>query len=260
MDVLEAANKVSWQDPACHNSTRSLLSTIIKKSQLQSSTFASRVFQAGKPDLLYDLQTTTRMKERKCGVLDFTALERMSLHVLQQKLVEQVAAIGEKGAWMEIGIQQTLHDYCEAVRDMEYMERSFHGTQQDPFYLTTAKPLDCKLLEDARLAFGDPKKRLSQTAPDRLAYTKWESASKRDLRRLMRALLGSLAIIAPFLVMILISGQLVRLVATCGFAMAFAVGITAGSELGSDRIALATAAYVGILVIFVGTDPPSYRY
>ena len=74
------------------------------------------------------------------------------------------------------------------------------------------------------------------------------------------AMLGSLAIIAPFLIMILISGQLVRLIATCCFALTFAMGITIGSELPSDQMALAAAAYSAALIVFVGANPPSYQY
>lgn len=111
MDVVEAARSVPWQDSS--DSTRSLMSTIREKSQLESTTFAQRVFEAGKPDLLYDLTETKRFKDRKYGVLDLTTLERMNQHVLQQKLTEQVKAIGDQGAWMEIGIKEALHDYCE---------------------------------------------------------------------------------------------------------------------------------------------------
>lgn len=120
--------------------------------------------------------------------------------------------------------------------------------------------MDCKLLEDAGLAFGDPKKKLNGETPDRLAYTKRESFAKRGLRRLLMAFLGGLAIVAPFLVMFLVSGQLVRLIATCAFTVAFAACATIGSEFGPDRIALVTAAYAAALVVFVGTNPPSYRY
>ena len=112
MDVMEAANKVRFEDPTWNASTRSLLSTIREKSDSHPNTFARRVFEAGKPDLLYDLRTTTRMKDHVHGVLDLTTLARMSQHVAQQKLVEQVKTIGEKGAWLEIGIQQTLHEFC----------------------------------------------------------------------------------------------------------------------------------------------------
>lgn len=145
------------------------------------------------------------------------------------------------------------------MRDMEYMEQcALRGTNNDPFLLSTAKAMDCKLLEDAGLAFGDPRKKLTQSAPDRLAFTKRDSFAQRGFQRLLMAVLGGLAIIAPFLIMMLVSGQLTRLLVTCLFMVAFAVGATLGSELGPDRIALVTAAYAAALMVFVGTNPPSY--
>jgi hypothetical protein len=70
--------------------------------------FAQRVFDAGKSDLLYDFEDV------KHGVLDLSTLLRMQQHVLQQKLVAQVNALGQKGAWMEIGVGETMKEYCKS--------------------------------------------------------------------------------------------------------------------------------------------------
>ena len=51
----------------------------------------------------------------KHGVLDLTTLLRMQQHVLQQKLVAQVNALGQKGAWMEIGVGETMKEYCKTA-------------------------------------------------------------------------------------------------------------------------------------------------
>lgn len=79
--------------------------------------FASRVFDAGKSDLLYEVDESTRwpwnFEDVKHGVLDLSTLLRMQQHVLQQKLVAQVNALGQKGAWMEIGVGETMKEYCE---------------------------------------------------------------------------------------------------------------------------------------------------
>ena len=112
-DVVDAAK--SLPPPSHWSSTRSLTSMIREKADQEPSTFAQRVFEAGKPDLLYDLRTSKRLKDQRHGVLDLTTLQRMSQHVLQQKLVEQVKAIGDQGAWMEIGVRQTLHEYCKRI-------------------------------------------------------------------------------------------------------------------------------------------------
>ncbi|EMC95789.1 hypothetical protein BAUCODRAFT_34555 [Baudoinia panamericana UAMH 10762] len=244
-------------------SMRSLVPTIREKSSFIDgpSTFAQRVFEAGKPDLLYDLRTTILLKDHKDGFLDLTTLQRMSTHVLQQKLVEQVKAIGDRGAWMEIGIKDALHDYCEAIRDLQFMEScGTNGKDNDPFLLSTVKPMDCQLLEDAGLAWRDSKHKPARQHPDRLEYTKRVSPVRQRLRRLLMALLGGLALIAPFLIITLLQGQLVRLVVTCGFMVVFAIAAAIGSELSPDRVALATAAYAAALVIFVGNNPPTWQY
>ncbi|KAK1082052.1 hypothetical protein LTR33_004196 [Friedmanniomyces endolithicus] len=258
-DVVEAAK--SLPAPSHWSSTRSLMSIIREKADQEPTTFAQRVFEAGKPDLLYDLRTSKRLKDQRHGVLDLTTLQRMSQHVLQQKLVEQVKAIGDMGAWMEIGVRQTLHEYCEAVRDLEYMEHcALRGKNYDPFIMSTAKPLECKLLEEVGLAWADPKKQAPHIGPDRLDYTARQSRLKQTMKRLLMAFMGGLALIAPFLIMFLIAGQLVRLICTCAFMVAFALGITLGTELGAEKVGLATAAYAAALIVFVGTNPPAWHY
>jgi hypothetical protein len=81
--------------------------------------FASRVFDAGKSDLLYEVDESTRwpwnFEDVKHGVLDLSTLLRMQQHVLQQKLVAQVNALGQKGAWMEIGVGETMKEYCKST-------------------------------------------------------------------------------------------------------------------------------------------------
>lgn len=81
--------------------------------------FAHRVFDAGKHDLLYEVDQSTRwpwkFEDVKHGVLDLTTLLRMQQHVLQQKLVAQVNALGQKGAWMEIGVGETMKEYCKSL-------------------------------------------------------------------------------------------------------------------------------------------------
>ncbi|KAK0271181.1 hypothetical protein LTR35_013742 [Friedmanniomyces endolithicus] len=258
-DVVDAAK--SLPAPSHWSSTRSLMSMVRENADQEPTTFAHRVFEAGKPDLLYDLRTSKRLKDQRHGVLDLTTLQRMNQHVLQQKLVEQVKAIGDRGAWMEIGVTQTLHEYCTAVRDLEYMEQcALRGKNQDPFILSTAKPLECKLLEEAGLAWADPQKQAPHIGPDRLDYTARQSRLHQTMRRLLMAFVGGLALIAPFLIMFLVAGQVARLACTCAFMVAFALGITFGTELEADKVGLATAAYAAALVVFVGTNPPAWQY
>ena len=133
---------------------------------------------------------------------------------------------------------------------------ALRGRANDPFLITTTKPLEAKLLEDAGLAIGNPKVAV-MSIPGRLEYTKRPSSTQQFLHRLLMAVLGGLALIAPFLVMTLISGQTVRLIVTCGCMVGFAIAVAMGSELGPDKGALVTAAYAAALVVFVGTNPPT---
>jgi hypothetical protein len=107
IDVVHAAKVLG-------NPAWSTTMLIRDKSQLPASSFAYRVYEAGKPGLMYEQHTREMFKPKRTPVLDLTALQQMTKHVLQQKLVEQVKAIGEKGAWMEIGIRETLHEYCKS--------------------------------------------------------------------------------------------------------------------------------------------------
>lgn len=257
IDVIEAVKTPRLQK-GVWRSTKTLLSTIQDQSQTDSSTFAQRVFEAGKPDLIREIHDRKFSRKGQNSVLDLFALARMNQHVLQGRLVEQVKEISTKGAWVEIGVRQTLHDYCQAVRDMEYMEQwAIKSSGNDPFLLSTANLLERKLLEDAGLAFGDTKKQLIQTQIDGFSYGKRESSTRREIRRILMSFLGGLAVLAPFLVMILVSGRIVRLAATCGFTLAFAVTMSICSELSPDRIALVIAAYAAALAIFVSNNPSS---
>jgi len=98
--------------------TKSVASDWDEKTKAEPSPFEQRVFEAGKPNLMYDLRERRQCRDHVSGVLDLTTLQRMNQHVLQERLVEQVRAISDKGAWMDIDIKQTLHDYCKC-----YFER-----------------------------------------------------------------------------------------------------------------------------------------
>lgn len=82
---------------------------------LYAPTFAQRVFLAGKSNLLYNYTEHSLLPWHKPltrGAIDVTTLQKMQKYVVQQKLVAQVRALGERECWLEIGIGQTIHEYC----------------------------------------------------------------------------------------------------------------------------------------------------
>jgi VIT1/CCC1 family predicted Fe2+/Mn2+ transporter len=143
---------------------------------------------------------------------------------------------------------------------MEYMEQCSlrNNAQKDPFLISTANSLECKLLEDADLAFGDAKMQQAAAIPCHFKPMNRNSPTTNHIRRSLMSLTGGLAILVPFLIMILVSGQLAKILATCLFTMGVALVMTVCSELSPERIALVTGAYAAALVVFVGTNPPSY--
>jgi hypothetical protein len=56
----------------------------------------------------------------------------MQQHVLQQKLVAQVNALGQKGSWMEIGVGETMKEYCKffsGIQDSESITLTLYFSQ-----------------------------------------------------------------------------------------------------------------------------------
>lgn len=151
----------------------------------------------------------------------------------------------------------------DVVRDLEYMDNCISRKGPiNPFVLSTSDPMDRRLLEEVGIAIGDPDKRLPQLGVDKLQGSKSLSQSQRRMKRTLFSVAGGLAVLAPFLVMLLIqsSTQLIRIVAACAFTIAFALALALCSDMESDRVGLAVAAYSAALIIFVGSNPAPYSY
>ena len=130
----------------------------------------------------------------------------------------------------------------------------------DPFIISTQNALQAQLLEDADLVLETRDFRPVGAASFHFASARRAKSGgfMAWVRRLLMAFVGGVALIAPFVIMILLSGTLARIVTTCGFMVIFAVALATGSEMSADRVGLITAAYAAVLVVFVGTNPPSY--
>lgn len=148
----------------------------------------------------------------------------------------------------------------ETVRDLELMEsRAQSKTEDDPFLLTTRNVLQAQLLEDAGLADDGLDFRPVGLASTHFSSAKRPaSASGSWIRRLFMAFTGGFALVAPFIIMLFFAGTLARIITTAGFMVILSIALATGSELAPDRVACITAVYAGLLVIFVGTNPPSY--
>lgn len=254
--------------------------------------FAQRVFDAGKSDLLYEVDESTRwpwnFQDVKHGVLDLTTLLRMQQHVLQQKLVAQVNALGQKGAWMEIGVGETMKEYCKSAlhslytghtanlatqgqltRDMDYITSTAStrsSTAENPFLISTTDTLEAQLLEEGGLIARKGAPSPTSTASDptaefekqitRLPYapelmSPWRAA----LRRWLAIVSAAIALLLPFLIMMLVPTFASRMVTTCVMIAVFAL-VAAASELETKKAVAYVLGYAGALIVFGGLLPP----
>lgn len=65
---------------------------------------------------------------------------------------------------------------------------------------------------------------------------------------------GGLFVIVPIIIMANVPCKTASLVTTVVAMLAFAIGITYKTELKTDQVLAATAAYAAVLVVFVGTS------
>jgi hypothetical protein len=154
------------------------------------------------------------------------------------------------------------------VRDLEFMQQHAadcgENDEDDPFYLKSSKELDRLAMERAELIpyhvlpagdlpisrdFDHP------TLPGvaRTAAIKADK-SRHLLLRFGMASAGELFLIVPVIVMANVPGKTSSLVTTCIAMLLFALGITFGTDIKSDQVLAATAAYAAVLVVFVGTS------
>lgn len=138
-------------------------------------------------------------------------------------------------------------------------QHDYRGSQSDPFIITTARPLEAKLLEDAGMARHD--KHFDGNAPHlRLSRPNRASFSSLALRRLATVLLVASALVVPYLIALLAPTQLARIVTICSCIFLFAVAATLLSLRKQPSIwpAALTLVYAGALIIFIGLNPSRY--
>jgi hypothetical protein len=151
-----------------------------------------------------------------------------------------------------------------ALRDCDYMveckKRAVDEDQRDPFILTTAKTLDLCLMKDAGLIstntkFGEAPS--DTNLPDLPGYgrgsfnqyVETESAWKR----FYAAILGSVSLLAPMLLMVLHHDQTTTLATVCVSVFLFALVAAFSLKESLATVVSIVAAYTAVLIVFVGT-------
>lgn len=88
-------------------------------------------------------------------------------------------------------------------------------------------------------------------------YAVMISSAIDNLARLFVAILASLFLLAPMIILTYVSSQTYHLVITCLFVLAFAVTASVASNASNQELMAASAAYAAVLVVFVGQTTPS---
>lgn len=112
---------------------------------------------------------------------------------------------------------------------------------------------------------GAPASQIAESAQEKLGPLGFRELDKRGreerdqrkafTQRLLMAMFGGVALIAPMLIMVLHPTRTVSLVTTSVATILFALVLAFGAQDSSGKDVLgATAAYAAVLVVFVGTS------
>jgi hypothetical protein len=140
------------------------------------------------------------------------------------------------------------------------------STTNNPFLIATTDSLEAQLLEEGGLIARKGASSLDSTASNasanfekhiqRLPYapdlvSPWRAA----LRRWLAVISVTIALLLPFLVMMLVPTFASRMVTTCVMITVFAL-VAAASEVDTKRAVAYVLGYAGALIIFGGLVPP----
>lgn len=144
----------------------------------------------------------------------------------------------------------------------------------NPFLISTTDPLEAKLLEEGGLiARRGGNCSTNPSSPDsvepekdkddslllaRLPYAPELSAPwRRHLRHWLAVLSAAIALMLPFLIMMLAPTFTSRMATTCVMVAVFAL-VAAASEVETRRAVAYVLGYAGALIVFGGLVPPGY--
>ena len=140
------------------------------------------------------------------------------------------------------------------------------STTNNPFLISTPDTLEAQLLEEGGLIARKGASSPTSTASDpsaafekhitRLPYapenvSPWRAA----LRRWLAVISAAVALLLPFLIMMLVPTFASRMATTCVMIAVFAL-VAAASEVETKRAVAYVLGYAGALIVFGGLVPP----
>ncbi|KAK4545412.1 hypothetical protein LTR36_002762 [Oleoguttula mirabilis] len=221
---------------------------------------SARLLHKANPNLFYTLLQKDRKAPKKC-VLNVATMQSIVIQTYQREITEAGKELLD--GQMSVMLPQLLHNYCNALRDMDYMqEKAANGFDNDPFLLMTSKQMERELMQDHGLldhvdSRDDLPPSLDEEDPrlPGVGRTARIHAAQLENRfnKLYSALGGGLALIVPMIIMRLETGTVSCLVTTSSCVLIFSLVIAYRSNMRPNDILAVTAAYTAVLVVFVGT-------
>jgi hypothetical protein len=139
----------------------------------------------------------------------------------------------------------------------QYNSRESTG---DPFKLDSAHAIERAILEHAGLVDESgtlpPPKGSNEMKLSVIGRTKAQRQASRQaaFTRLIMAAFGSLSLLIPMIIMVLVPTRNACLITTSISVTLFAAAIGVGSELKPGELIAAASAYTAVLVVFVGAS------
>jgi hypothetical protein len=139
-------------------------------------------------------------------------------------------------------------------------EKTKSGAYSNPFVLSKSSFMGETLINDLESGLHVDPHDLAfcplANEFDELPGGPWDPENLEQITyaRYLMAILGSLMLVGPMLLMVLIKGVIVRLVTAGSCTVIFAFALATLSTRTPFELLSATAAYTAVLVVFVGTS------
>ena len=138
------------------------------------------------------------------------------------------------------------------------------GLEGDPFLMMTSREMEWQAMKRANILPEtlDQLLAVSEDTRDPLLfgaspprnYTNRKAARAQQLAGFLMAVFGSLALILPVIIMVLVPGRATSIAVTSVCTIGFAAILAVVSKLDPEKILGVTAAYSAVLVVFVGAS------
>ncbi|KAI8633778.1 hypothetical protein F5Y19DRAFT_415022 [Xylariaceae sp. FL1651] len=257
----------------------------------QNERFSRHLYQEASENLVILLKSLDRTNI--IGIeINIATLQRMNMHVIRKEIVDLTYSVVRRqrldvmrepdgGGSQSEKLRSLMKEYCTALRDWDFILSRTSTADNDPFRISSHEQLSMTLLHEAGFLDREflqpllPRDRRGRQFGLRLQMPQWYSLpgdprhakleTERQTELIVRfgwTVAGSLFLLVPVLIMVLVPSLLASLIVTSVSILLFAFVISQISEGFIPGLALenfglkdalaSTLAYAAVLVVFLG--------